>query len=261
VSGAATTRDVPAPEPHPLPGLRLVGRVSATLGALLAEAVRVSAPPGCDAARSAEQAMSVHRLSRRLAELNGIRVRIAGELPRRTAVLVCNHLGYWDVVVLGSLLPLAPIAKSELARWPLLGRCGKALGALYVSRGQPRQGARVLRLALRRLVGGVNVLNFPEGTTTDGAEVLPFHRGIFGIAARAGVPVVPVALRLSPPDAAWLGGEAFVPHYWRHWRRGGWLEASVRFGPALQPREYSSAEACAAEARARVTSLLGVSAS
>jgi 1-acyl-sn-glycerol-3-phosphate acyltransferase len=59
------------------------------------------------------------------------------------------------------------------------------------------------------------VLVFPEGTTTRGDEVLPFKRGIFGIALRAGVPVVPVALRYDRPDVAWVGDDAFLPHYVR----------------------------------------------
>ncbi len=241
-----------------LPFLEILGRTRATFTAILAEAVRTAAARGLtEEERFGHRALASYRLAGRLATLNGLRIRLSGELPTRPSVLVANHLGYWDPVLLGSLLPLAAIAKVELARWPVIGWCGQALGTLYVRRGNAHHSARVLREALRRLVAGVHVLNFPEGTTTDGSRLLPFRRGIFGIAARAGVPVVPVALRLSPRDAAWTGGEAFFPHYRRHWGRGGHLDASIRFGWPLHPADFATAQACAAEARARVEALLG----
>src|ERR1700686_5125783 len=86
-------------------------------------------------------------------------------------------------------------------------------GALFLTRGDVASGARVLRAMLRAFERGVSVLNFPEGTTTPGAEVLPFHVGSFGAARIARVPVVPVALRYEPADLAWTGDAAFLPHY------------------------------------------------
>src|SRR5262249_19522022 len=97
----------------------------------------------------------------------------------------------------------------------------------------------------------------PEGTTTDGSgPPLPFRRGLFGIARRAGVRVLPVALRLDPPDAAWVGGAPFLPHYWRMTTRPS-LHAFVRFGEPVDARSFVSRKACADEARARVERLLG----
>ncbi len=241
-----------------LPAGEVLGRVLSTFTSTVEEAVRTALAPGpTEDERFRRQAQGAQRLAGRLLELNGLHLAVTGLLPSRPSVLVCNHLGYWDPVLLGAVLPLAAIAKSELASWPVLGRCGRALGTLYVRRGDANDGARVLRLALRRLLGGVHLLNFPEGTTTNGEGVLPFRRGVFGIAARASVPVVPVALRLWPADAAWLGGEPFLPHYRRHWQRGGVVEARVRFGRPLNPRDFSGARACAAEARAQVETLLG----
>jgi len=242
----------------PLPLGEVLHRTGATFTVIVAAAVRTAAARGLtEEERFSHRALASYRLAGRIAELNGLRIVLSGELPRRPSVLVANHLGYWDPVLLSALVPMAAIAKSELASWPLLGWCGHALGTLYVQRGNVHHSALVLRQALRRLVAGVHVLNFPEGTTTDGTGLLSFRRGIFGIAARAGVPVVPVALRLSPKDAAWLGGERFFPHYRRHWRRGGYVEASIRFGRPLQARDFATAEACASEARAQLAVLLG----
>lgn len=250
--------DGPPLADHSLPTLEVLRRVSSSFASLCAEAVRTARVQGIsEKQRFRRQAFAAHRLSGRLATLNGLRFSIGGRPPCQPSVLVSNHLGYWDAVLLAAQLPLVAIAKSELAGWPLLGRCGQALGTLFVRRGDAQHGARVLREALGRLAAGVHVLNFPEGTTTNGEGVLPFRRGVFGIAAHAGVPVVPVALRLWPADAAWLGGEAFLPHYLRHWQRGGVLEASIRFGRPLHPRDFSTAQACAYEARLQVEALLG----
>ena len=239
--------------PSPLEAL---ARTLVSVAALVGRSVDAQgASPGAD--RATARALALHRLAGRVAELHGLRIAVGGELPQRASVLVCNHLGYWDGVVLGSILPLTAIAKSEVAGWPLLGRCGEALGVLYVRRGDAHHGARVLRRALRRLAAGVHVLNFPEGTTSDGSGLLPFRRGIFGVAMHASVPLVPVGLRLRPADAAWLGEETFLPHYRRHWQRGGRVDASVRFGSALRPGDFDSAEALAAAAHAGVAALLG----
>ena len=74
-------------------------------------------------------------------------------------------------------------------------------------------------------------------------------------ALRAGVRVVPVALRLDPPEAAWIGGTPFLPHYWRMTSRPS-LHATVRFGEPVDARAFVSAQACTDEVRARVERLL-----
>ena len=258
VGRALTASADPLVPDRSLPLLEILGRAGSTFSAIVAEAVRTATARGLtEEERYSHRALASFRVAGQVAALNGLRIHLLGELPQRPSVLVANHLGYWDPVLLGAVLPMTAIAKSELASWPVLGWCGHALGTLYVQRGNAQQSAAVLRQALRRLVAGVHVLNFPEGTTTDGSQLLPFRRGIFGVAARARVPVVPVALRLSPRDAAWLGGEHFWPHYQRHWRRGGYVEASIRFGRPLHPADFATPEDCAAEARARVAALLG----
>ena len=236
---------------------RAVRRARACFGALLTEVLTVPPPGTVESERYHLAARSAHRLACRVLEINGVRVSVRGQVPSGPVVLACNHLGYLDPIVLGALLPLTAIAKSELSGWPFLGKVAAHVGTLFIRRGSPHHGAVVLRRALRRLAAGVPVLNFPEGTTTDGSgRLLPFLRGTFGIARRAGVRVVPVALRLDPPDAAWVGGAPFLPHYWRMTRRPS-LQALVRFGEPVEARAFVSAQACADEVRARVERLLG----
>jgi 1-acyl-sn-glycerol-3-phosphate acyltransferase len=235
---------------------RALGRARACFGAFTTELLTLPAPAMGEAERYHHAARAGHRLSRRVLDINGVHVTVRGSVPAGPVLLVCNHLGYLDPIVLGALLPLVAVAKSELSRWPLVGRIAAHVGTLFIRRGSAHHGAVVLRRALRRLAAGVPVLNFPEGTTTDGSgPLLPFRRGLFGIAFRSGVRVVPVGLRLDPEDAAWVGGAQFLPHYWRMTRRPA-LRALVRFGEPLDARRFATAQGCADETRTRVERLL-----
>jgi 1-acyl-sn-glycerol-3-phosphate acyltransferase len=183
------------------------------------------------------------------------RVRVTGPIPAGPVVLVANHVSYLDPVVLVGLVPALPVGKSEISRWPLIGGVARRHGVLFVDRTDPRSGARVLRRAGRALASGLSVLNFPEGTTSNGEQVLPFRRGIFGLARHARVPVVPVALRFDDPDLAWFGDALFLPHYARLLGRPDTV-VRVCFGGALTPERYGGAADLADEARAAVEHML-----
>lgn len=235
---------------------RALSRARTCLAALCTELLTVPPPGLVEAERYHHDARTAHRLSRRVLDINGVHVSVRGSVPAGPVVLVCNHLGYLDPIVLGALLPLAAVAKSELSGWPFLGRIAAHVGTLFVRRGSSHHGAVVLRRALRRLAAGIPVLNFPEGTTTDGSgPLLPFRRGLFGIARWAGVRVVPVGLGLDPEDAAWVGGAPFLPHYWQLTSRPV-VRALVRFGEPVDAGHFASAQACADEVRIRVARLL-----
>jgi len=237
--------------------VRALGRMQACLGALCTELLTLPPPGLVESERYHRAARAAHRLARRVLDIQGVQVTVRGAVPSGPLLLACNHLGYLDPIVVGALVPLVAIAKSELAGWPLLGRVADHVGTLFIRRGSAHHGAVVLRRALRRLAAGVPVLNFPEGTTTDGSgPLLPFRRGMFGIARRAGFRIVPVGLRLEPADAAWVGGAPFLPHYWRMTTRAS-LRATVRFGEPLDPRAFGSALACADEVRLHVERLRG----
>ena len=146
-----------------------------------------------------------------LCRVHRIEIDVEGTLPDGPAVLVANHRSYLDPLVIAALSACAPIAKQEVAGWPVVGAGARALGVLFVRRDDPWSGARVLRDALRSLEDGVPVLCFPEGTTTTAQHPLPFHRGVFGVARLAGVPIVPIALGYADPAACWVGDDDFLP--------------------------------------------------
>lgn len=147
--------------------------------------------------------------------LHGVQVIEHGRACSTPAIYVANHVSYIEPIALLAKVPAVPIAKREVRAWPGIGDALAAMGTLFVDRTSAASGANVLRQAWRRLDDGVSVLVFPEGTTTDGRSVLPFRRGAFGLAQLANVPIVPVTVTYDRADVAWIGDDAFGPHYLR----------------------------------------------
>jgi 1-acyl-sn-glycerol-3-phosphate acyltransferase len=194
------------------------------------------------------------RTARTILHVHGVDVLPDRPPPNGACLVVANHVSYIDPLVVSAVAPCVAIAKGETRGWPLIGRGLKALGVIFVQRGDPYSGATALRQAWRALHAGATVLNFPEGTTTDGREVGPFQRGIFGLAILAGVPVVPARVTYGDDRVPWIGGQTFAPHYWRL-AGVSRLEARVAFGEPMRPRGSELAEELAQRARVAVAEL------
>jgi 1-acyl-sn-glycerol-3-phosphate acyltransferase len=253
-------RILPAPASARAPGGALrAGRRIAGLGATALAAARRARPLRGGTSGEAMRARAA-LLRETLAEVtvrHGIELRPSGPVPHGPVLLVANHQSYLDPVVIGSMVPCVPISKASVAGWPVIGGLARDLGVLFVVRGDPRSGSQALRGAAEAFGEGVAVLNFPEGTTTTGERVLPFQPGLFGLALRAGVPVVPVALSYGSPRAAWVGDDTFLPHY-LHLAAEPALEVRIRFGTAIAPPCDRSATALAREGREQVCRMLGL---
>jgi lyso-ornithine lipid O-acyltransferase len=183
-------------------GARVAGLGVATLAAAgRLRRLRASSVP--DGAR--ERALVLRDVARRALELHGVELTVHGALPLGPTLLASNHVSWLDPLVVASLLPCVPISKLDVSGWPVVGSLARELGVVFTDRGNPHSGLRVLRTAETALAHGLAVLNFPEGTTTVGQRVLPFRKGLFGIARAAGVPVVPIALAYSTIRPSWPG--------------------------------------------------------
>lgn len=202
------------------------------------------------AATSSERQVRIAELSRTCQALcwaHRWKLSCAEQFPRQPVIYVCNHLSYVDSVAVCALTQCCPIAKQEVAQWPILGTWAKRYGILFVDRNDPYSGMKVLRRAQRHLQNGVSILNFPEGSTTTG-KMLLFQRGIFGLAKIANVPIVPLALSFSRKQLCWVGDDRLVPHYLRHtWGRRQKLV--VKVGPAIFAGTRKSASDTAAFAQ------------
>lgn len=204
---------------------RSLDRLRGALGVAVSLRLRPSEDGRGD---SAGGAAALQQACLRICQDHDLKVQVRGDWPAPPFVVVCNHTSYLDPLVILSLTPCLPIAKQEVLRWPLIGPAVERAGVMFVKRGHVHSGARVLRAGLRALEDQTSILGFPEGTTTHGETVLPFFRGLFGLAKRAQVPIVPVRLDYDDRALTWVGDAGFVPHYLR-WLKapGSWARVTI----------------------------------
>jgi 1-acyl-sn-glycerol-3-phosphate acyltransferase len=124
----------------------------------------------------------------------GIRLRVDDLRVAPGSLMVANHVSWLDAVVLNALFDAAVVAKSDTRRWPLLGLMLARNETLFIERRICRALLATNAEIASRLVRGSAVVVFPEGTTTDGADVLAFRPALFQPAVAAGHPVRPLAL-------------------------------------------------------------------
>jgi acyl carrier protein len=131
--------------------------------------------------------------------LIGVTLAVRGleNLPRGASLLVANHASYLDGVVLIAAVPrpFRFVAKRELKSQFVAGIYLSRLGAEFVERYDTQQSVQDAGRLADLAASGTSLAFFPEGTFTRAAGLMPFHLGAFAAAARAGVPVLPVAIR------------------------------------------------------------------
>lgn len=220
-----------------------------------AASVRLLQPFLGRAATARRLARLVRLFARCLARLLGLRIRVLGSAPAsgRGHLIVANHLGYLDGIVLGALFPLAYTTKSEVRRWPLIGPWTALIGTVFIDRRHRERTPRMVEQVVERLRSGVHVLAFPEGSSTDGERMLPFQSVHFAAPLRAGAPILPVTLVYSRVDGApvsrenrdllyWYGEMEFVTHFWRLLGARE-IEVTVRLHPAIDLSGYRQSSA------------------
>lgn len=160
----------------------------------------------------------------------GMTVEIEGEKREiRPTLFVGNHISYLDIFVLGSVIDGSFVAKADVAGWPVAGFFARLQRTIFVQRERRSSTGAQRDMLQHRLEEGVNVILFPEGTSYDGARVLPFKSALFSAAERevhgAPVTVQPLSLayvsmgglpvtRAQRPAVAWYGDMGLLPHIW-----------------------------------------------
>lgn len=171
---------------------------------------------------SAGQRAALNRFwSRRLMRMCGVRLSIKGE-PRLTGAVLwaANHVSWIDIFVVNAVRATAFVAKSEIRGWPVIGWLAAGAGTLFIERSQ-RHAVHAMGQSIHECFArGDAVGLFPEGTTTEGFELRPFHASLFEPARAAGVDIQPVALRFLHHGqrscfAAFVGEETLVANLWR----------------------------------------------
>jgi len=162
----------------------------------------------------------------------GLRYVVEGaeNLLDRPAVYCVNHTSNVEPPILfAALRRLTPrlhiLYKAELRKLPILNLGFDLVGFIPVDRGNREQTTRAVSAAVARLNAGGSFFVFPEGTRSRTGELLPFRKGAFVMAMRAGVPIVPIAIS-GARDAMRKGSSIIRP-----------ATVRLRLGPPIETRD------------------------
>ena len=149
-----------------------------------------------------------------LLNILSVRVHVKGAPAIQHGVMVCNHISWLDIVILGAQHPVHFISKAEVAKWPLIGSLARGVGTLFIQRGLHQTKSLYTQMADCFQTPNV-VLFYPEATTGPGWPLLKFHPRLYGGAIETGVQVQPVALHYCHatqphPVVPYVGDQTFM---------------------------------------------------
>jgi len=152
----------------------------------------------------------------------GLRLVVQGAFRPGAKLVVANHVSWLDIMAVHAVCPEARfVSKADVQHWPLVNRLVDSAGTLYLEREKRRDALRVVHRMAEALAAGDTVAVFPEGTTSDGRGLLPFHANLLQAAIATATPVQPVALRYADarhavsPAAEFVGDTTLAQSLWR----------------------------------------------
>jgi 1-acyl-sn-glycerol-3-phosphate acyltransferase len=175
--------------------------------------------------------------------------------PPTCGLVVSNHLSYLDIIIISATMPCFFVAKTEIDGWPFFGRAARSGGTIFLDRSSLASAMTVAEQMTERLQLPIPILLFPEGTSTDGAQVLRFHSRLIDPATTAGAPITAAAIRyviegdVEERELCWYGDEEFMTHMWKVLGVKG-FSAQLRFG---EPRIYPHRRVAADRTHAEIT--------
>jgi len=161
----------------------------------------------------------------------GVKIIVEGALEKTPSLIIANHVSWLDIPVIGAIWPVFFVAKKEVGTWPMISSLAKMQNTIFVDRNR-RQSVLVSRNEIRhRIMRGDTVVLFPEGTSNNGREVLPFKSTFFSVVENTALPAVPITLvyesqqglpmmRRQRPSVAWVGDTEMLPHLWNLFKAG-----------------------------------------
>jgi 1-acyl-sn-glycerol-3-phosphate acyltransferase len=145
----------------------------------------------------------VHKIAnlwaRMLLWLTSTRVEVIGRenvLMNRPQIFMANHQSDFDILIVLAHIPgqFRWIAKKELFKIPVFGKAMKNAGYIEIDRQNHEKALKSLDEAAQKIREGKSVVTFPEGTRSTDGKIRPFKQGMFHLAIRSGVPIVPISI-------------------------------------------------------------------
>lgn len=175
--------------------------------------------------------------SREMLARLGVHLQVHGTpVATGPVLLVANHISWLDITSLHAARYCRFVSKADVKAWPLIGALAAGVGTLFIERESRRDAMRVVHHMADRLRAGDVLAVFPEGTTSDGVQLLPFHANLMQAAIAAGAPVQPVALQFIDSHSGerslapcYVGDDTLLGSVWRTVRARG-ITVQMVFG-------------------------------
>ena len=147
---------------------------------------------------------------RRIYRALNIKLVITGTPVKESALWVCNHISWLDIILLAGSYTVDFIAKSDVEKWPFIGFLVRISGTLLINRDNKFQAYRSLPALQQRLAKGTPVVIFPEGTTTAGKSTLAFKPMFYQAAVRESLLIQPIAIYYLDASGKTTQSVAFI---------------------------------------------------
>ena len=184
-----------------------------------------------------QREMRVQAWALQFLALWGVHLKVLGQpVSNGPTLIVANHISWLDILVILAARHCRFVSKSDIRDWPLVGVLATGAGTLYIERTSRKDALRMVKDMAQAMRNGDVVAVFPEGTTSDGRELLPFHANLIQAAIEAEAPVQPMSLKFvdaltGEPSFApcYIGDDTLIGSMWRTLKARR-IEAVVHFG-------------------------------
>ena len=191
----------------------------------------------------------------------GLELRVTGQpAAHGPMLLVANHISWVDITALHAARFCRFVSKADVKHWPLIGALASGVGTLFIERESRRDAMRMVQHMAQSLRDGDVLAIFPEGTTSDGTGLRPFHANLFQAAISADAPVQPVAINFIDIQSGmlttapgYINDDTLLVSVWRTLCTPG-IAVVIHFG-APQSAQGRDRRAWAAQVREAVQQL------
>ncbi len=198
-----------------------------------------------------------------------IKHEIIGEpIKDKQTIHVSNHISYLDIPLIGSTLKASFVAKSDVASWPVFGYLSKLQQTAFISRSSTdvRKGTNLLNTMLNE---GKSLIIFPEGTSTEGTEVIPFKSSLFSVITNSEVEeltIQPMTLSMKTVNGRFPSNQnerdiyawhrnmdtSLASHLWR-FAKGKGAIITLSFHSPINTKKFSDRKTLAKECHSTVS--------
>lgn len=182
----------------------------------------------------------------------GIKITLKGHVDPKARLCVANHVSWLDIFVINAAINGCFVAKAEVRQWPGIGLLARFGGTEFINRGRGATRDEMLKLDAA-IASGKRLILFPEGTSSDGLQVLPFRSSMVQLCYsdgwNAAWAVQPVTVLYHAPAGVdkrfygWWGDMSFAAHFIKTFAAPRHGHVDVVFHRAQMPTSYEGRKA------------------